>query len=326
MLPKASVELELRPATLDDSALAADLDTLREPQDPRDPVLMRHWWTDFDPRERFTRSIMVRDGVAMALVSAGHREWEPGQTRFGWIRPRLHPDILTEERFARIVDRCEQWLREEGGNVSVFRCRDYLPNELEASKRLGYREVRRGRISELDLVGRREAILATANETRDMMRERGVELMVFSQYDQPDKTERLYRLETQTEVDIPTTVPIPVLDLEAWIARRFRDPAVREDRIWLSIEYGELVGMSQLGYPVVRGLPHTDYTATARRVRGRGIARALKYQSMAQALELGFTIVRTMNDAENAPMLHINREMGYRPAFEEIELHRELGA
>jgi GNAT superfamily N-acetyltransferase len=326
MLPKASVELELRTATIEDAPLAADLDTIREPQDPRDPVLMRHWWTDFDPGERVTRRIMVRDGVAMALVTAIHRDWEPGQKRFGFIRARLHPDIWSDGRFAALVKIGEQWLRDEGATVSVFRCRDYLPLELEASKRAGYREVRRGRISELDLGVRRESILASAKQARDTMRERGVDLTVYAEYDEPDKAERLYRLETQTEQDIPTTVPIPVLKLEAWTARRFGDPAVREDRIWLALDDGELVGLSQLGYPVVRGFPYTDYTATARRVRGRGIARALKYQSMAQALELGFTIVRTMNDAENAPILHLNQEMGYRLAFEEIELHRELGA
>jgi RimJ/RimL family protein N-acetyltransferase len=74
----------------------------------------------------------------------------------------------------------------------------------------------------------------------------------------------------------------------------------------------------------VRGVPWTAYTGTRRSVRGRGIARALKYQSMAQAIEVGYTRVRTSNDAENPAILRINAKMGYRPVAPIIELHSSL--
>jgi GNAT superfamily N-acetyltransferase len=76
----------------------------------------------------------------------------------------------------------------------------------------------------------------------------------------------------------------------------------------------------------VRGLPWTAFTATSKAVRGRGIARALKYESMAQAIELGHKLVRTANDGANAPILHINEAMGYRVVTPVIELHRSLPA
>lgn len=319
-MTETSLDLELRPATLDDAPLAADLDTVREPQDPRDPVLMRHWFRSWDERERIARWISVRDGVALALVAVGHGEG----MKFGWLRIRLHPDVWTAERFDHLIAFAEQWLRDEGASIAVFRCRAYLADEIAAVERLGYREVRRARISELDLDARRAHILATATELREKMREQGVELLTYSEYTGTDKAERLHRLETETEEDIPTTMPVPVLGFDQWKARRFEDPGVREDRMWIAVERDEIVGISQLGFPVLRGVPHTDYTATARSVRGRGIARALKYQTMAQAIELGFTLVRTQNDAANAPILHINQEMGYRLAFQDIELHREL--
>jgi GNAT superfamily N-acetyltransferase len=49
---------------------------------------------------------------------------------------------------------------------------------------------------------------------------------------------------------------------------------------------------------------HPDY-------RGRGLARAVKLQTLAQAVELGIPAVLTDNDSENAPMLHINEVLGY---------------
>jgi len=69
---------------------------------------------------------------------------------------------------------------------------------------------------------------------------------------------------------------------------------------------------SVLGYPPVRGIVGTEWTATARRVRGRGIARALKCETLIQALALGVDRVRTGNDAANDPILHINATMGYQ--------------
>jgi len=71
-------------------------------------------------------------------------------------------------------------------------------------------------------------------------------------------------------------------------------------------------------------VPWTAFTTTARSVRGRGIARALKYETIAQAIGLGVERIRTQNDGDNAPILHINAQMGYEPIDPVLELHREL--
>jgi len=62
----------------------------------------------------------------------------------------------------------------------------------------------------------------------------------------------------------------------------------------------------------------------ARDPEDRGIARALKYETVAQAINLGFERIGTANDGANAPILHLNKEMGYRLVRQMIELHREL--
>jgi GNAT superfamily N-acetyltransferase len=95
--------------------------------------------------------------------------------------------------------------------------------------------------------------------------------------------------------------------------------------LWIARDGDQVVGMSIIGYPPRRGVPWTSFTCTARSVRGRGIARALKYETVAQAIALGAKQVETANDAENAPILHLNEEMGYQPVTPLLELHRELG-
>jgi len=41
----ARLGLDLRPATLDDAAMVADLEATRDPKDPRDPQMLRFWWS-----------------------------------------------------------------------------------------------------------------------------------------------------------------------------------------------------------------------------------------------------------------------------------------
>lgn len=57
-------------------------------------------------------------------------------------------------------------------------------------------------------------------------------------------------------------------------------------------------------------------------VRGKGVARALKCETVMQAIALGVTRVRTDNDGQNAPILHINETMGYRRRPDMIQLMR----
>ena len=111
---------------------------------------------------------------------------------------------------------------------------------------------------------------------------------------------------------------------DEWHRFWFENPGVRKERFWVAREGDELVGLSVIGYPPTRGLPWTFFTGTSQSVRGRGVARALKYETLAQAIDLGAQRVRTQNDGENAPILHLNTEMGYRPVKPVIELHFEL--
>ena len=325
-MPAPTFELRLEPAAIDDAALVAGLESLRDPSEPRDPVLLRHWWKMADEHEKTLRRIDVRDGTAVAFVAAYHEPWENGLRRFGGVRPVLRYDVWSDDDFARLVEIGEAWLREEEAEIAVVRVREDFELELAVLARLGYHEDRRMRISELDLVARREEILARAGRLRDEMHAQHVEMVPLAEDRDPDRYRKLYELMMESEQDIPTTVPRRVPDFDEWWRFWFENPAIRQDRFWVAREGDAIVGTSVLDSPTVQGVPWTAYTGTARKVRGRGIARALKYQSMAQAIEVGFTRVRTTNDADNPPILQINLEMGYQLISPILELHHNIGA
>jgi hypothetical protein len=47
--------------------------------------------------------------------------------------------------------------------------------------------------------------------------------------------------------------------------------------------------------------------------RGLGVARAVKLETLGQAIELGVALVKTNNDLENSVILHLNESLGYEP-------------
>ena len=323
-MPATDLERELRPATLDDAALVADLESRRDPQDPRDPVMLRYWWQMGDELERTMRRVRVRQGSAIAFLGVSHDLWPDGEQRFGVIRPLLRYEEWSDEDFARLVEIGADWLRSDGAVTAVTRAREDFPRELGVLARQGFREERRLRISELDLVVRRDHIAAAARESRRRMQEQGIVMHPVSHDGDPEKYRKLYETMIESGHDVPHSVPEPDMTFDQWRRYWFENPAIREDRFWIAREGDDIVGCSILDCPVVRGVPWTAYTGTSRSVRGRGIARALKYQSMAQAIEVGYTRVRTTNDAQNPAILRVNAEMGYQFVAPIIELHRSL--
>ena len=323
-MPAINFEPELRPAMADDAPLVAELESLRDPTEPRDPVLLAHWWKMNDELERSMRRVAVRDGAAVAYIGASHEFWEEDQKRFGTVRPVLRYDLWHDSSFVGLVRLGEEWLGTEGAATAVVRMREDYERELAALDEIGYREDRRMRTSELDLVANRARILAAREECRVRMKEQGIVLHPISQDPDPEKFHQLHEMMKESQKDIPTTVPWRELSFEEWMRFWFDNPAIRQDRFWVARDGDAIVGTSVLDCPVVRGVPWTAYTGTSRRVRGRGIARALKCETLMQAIALGIDRVRTGNDGANDPILHINASMGYRPWVGNINFLKDV--
>jgi GNAT superfamily N-acetyltransferase len=320
----AHKEVELRPASLDDAGKVADLETARNPDEPVAGPMMAFWWTHPTDGEKSKRLVADNEGAINMFVEAAHDAWKEGERRFGWIGVSIHPDDWTEELYRGGVGWAESWLQGENAKVSVASVREDFPRDLEVLGHLGYREERRERYWELDLVARRSDLLAMAEKSRAEMRRQGVELLTLDRDGDPRTLYQIYELDLAATSDIPTTVPIRMSAFDTWRRNYFENPGIREDRFWIAKVGDEVAGMSLIEFPPERGTPATVFTGTSPKFRGRGIARALKYETVAQAIELGATRIRTDNDSANAPILHLNEEMGYRPITPYIELHREL--
>jgi GNAT superfamily N-acetyltransferase len=86
------------------------------------------------------------------------------------------------------------------------------------------------------------------------------------------------------------------------------DPAAQ----FLASVDGEWVGLGAVG-TFSPGRYYNLYTGVLKPFRGQGIATALKALGIRYAQAQGAASIRTNNDSRNAPMLAINRRLGYQP-------------
>ena len=312
-----------RAAALDDAELASDLMSASYPALTHDPVMLRFRWENLRKGYDAGRFLAVRDGGPIAFLAWLHGPWEKLPDRHCevevWL-DRAHLDVrLLVEMWAWIAERAT----EQGSRVLLAYCAEDEPEMLESLATLGYERERTEKVWELDLRKHGARLVGEAESARDAMDRAGVRLTTVAEWRDHDKFHKLHRLNERTIQDVPHTLPIVPEVFEDFM-KRFKSPDRRLDRWWIAVDGDRAVAMSYLKFPPVRGTIWTGYTCTDREYRGRGIARAVKLQSLAQAGELGVPVVQTDNDSENAPMLHINERLGYvrRPGW--VEHHKRV--
>jgi RimJ/RimL family protein N-acetyltransferase len=312
-----------RSATLDEAELASDLMSAAYPAMTHDPVIQRFRWENLRQGYEAGRFIAEGEGKPIAFLAWLHGPWAKLPERHCevevWLdRARLDERLL-EEMWSWIGDRAV----EQGSRMLLGYCAEDEPEMLEALAALGYGRERTEKVWELDLGKRGPRLVEEAEDARDSMDREGIRFTTVADWRDEDKFHKLHRLNERTIQDVPHSLPIVPEVFEDFM-KRFHAPDRRLDRCWIALDGDRAVAMTYLKFPPVRGTIWTGFTCTDREYRGRGIARAVKLQSLAQAAELGVGVVQTDNDSENAPMLHINERLGYvrRPGW--VEHHKRV--
>jgi GNAT superfamily N-acetyltransferase len=303
-------QLAFAPAKPGDAAFAADVDTAVRPSAPRDPLTYEYWWSQPDENWVSARFVVTRGGARIGYATAAHPHWELQPDRYGSVGGNLLPAERTASSLDAIYAGMEERVVADGAKVFTAWGNEDDPLRIETLLTRGYKEDRRSRRWELDLVANREKLLAMTDASRARMSKEGVRIVTLAADRDPRVIEKIWRLSEAAGDDVPTTEPRVPEEVAAY-ARWVNAPEIHRDRFWIARVGDDVVGVSVLGYPPVRGVVNTEWTATARSVRGRGVARALKCETVAQAIALGIDRVRTGNDAANDPILHINETMGY---------------
>ena len=300
----------IRPASLQDAALAADLMTAAYPTEPEDPVMTEHRWANDRADYTFGRYIVELDGKPVAYLGWAHGPWDKLPERNCYVDVYLDAAHMDDELLVYLWN----WLEEEVAREGAWTLNAFAAEEethmKEVLAQIGYERDREDRVWDLNLETHGARLASEAAAARTAMEEQGIKLTTVSDWNDPQRFEKLHRLNDETRQDIPSSTPILPQPFDYFMSRLMA-PGHSLDRTWIALDGDEPVALSLLIYPPVRGNVWTGYTCCARSHRGRGIARAVKLQTLDQAIQLGVTHVRTDNDFENAPMLHINETLGY---------------
>jgi len=309
--------LSFRSGSVDDARLIADVQTAEFPDDPWDPPAAAIWYADPDQVWRRFQAQFGDEPVGFALTH--HTPWDVADDGFVWLLAGFFPDHRTPANLDVALEFLEADAHAESGRTAIVGAREDDP-VLER----GYAEDRRDRFWELDLVEGRDRLLELAERSRERMRQQGITLTTIAADGDPERFRKLHAMSSEAEQDIPATATIVPPSLERYL-EWFDEPTIHRDRFWIARVGEEVAGLSALAFPVERGIVSTEFTAVGRAHRNRGIARALKLETIAQAIELGVDRVRTDNDSTNAPILHLNQELGYRRIFDRLKMTRSFG-
>ncbi|MYW69659.1 GNAT family N-acetyltransferase [Streptomyces sp. SID8379] len=248
--------------------------------------------------------------IGTAQVGLAYDSPEPGQ---GYANVYVHPDHEGRGAGTQLLRTAEEHLAQHGAREVYSWVLDGPRNLAWAADR-GYRGSRSARFLRLDLT-------PDALPPRELLSP-GAELRTAADY--ADDPRPLFDLFAATVADEPGDIASELTDHEQWLADTWRDPLLSH----------ELTTVATVdGRPAAFSLAQTDgecrywsgMTGTARAFRGRGLAKLAKNDSLHRAREAGITVAYTGNDADNGPMLAINKWFGYVLDATEIRHVRTLG-
>jgi GNAT superfamily N-acetyltransferase len=296
-------------ARMADIVAAIDTDRYRPPE----------WYRQRDESRTAAmlglRLVAERDGVPVGWGDIGHSWWAFHPRKFSMrlnVDPTAQGQGIGTALFSHLIEHAESTWNPLRIGIET---RENRPGSARFLEHRGFSLWRRRVEGHLWL---RDGRLERADSAEQRLSSTGVSVVTIAEYAAARGRERLERdlfdLERQAQRDEPDYDPDGAMQFDQFVANELDPASLLDSGSFLALVGDELVGVSRLSRDLsVAGVLHVGFTGVHPDYRGRGIALALKLRTVAFARAQGFEEIRTQNDAENLPMLHINEALGFTP-------------
>ncbi|MFI6015728.1 GNAT family N-acetyltransferase [Streptomyces sp. NPDC051243] len=276
------------------------------------PEAITHRQAHTHPDAHYRSLVAEEDGetIGTAQVGIAYDSPEPGQ---GYLNIYVRPDRTRRGAGALLVRAAEEHLTALGASKLFSWVLDE-PGNRAFAERHGYRASRSAHFLCLDLAG---GALPPLPELPA-----GVELRTAADF--ADDPRPMFELDAETTSDEPSDVGAEFTDYGIWVEETWKHPLLDLDLTSVAVVDGRPVAFSA-AYTDRATRYSTAMTGTARAFRGRGLAKLAKNDSLHRARAAGYREAFTGNDADNEPMLAINKWFGYEICATEVRYVRELG-
>jgi len=300
----------LRPVQIDDYEALAALKNLLYPQHPSSVKSMKHGDETRDKKILHQQWVWKKDSTI--LCSALYTQWEE----------IYHPQKFVLKIYVR---------PEEQGKGFGTICYDFLTDKLKPFDPLkitteiyephqqsvqffekrGFKHTVTEKESSLDLI-----VYNPAKYEDEITRinKYGFRIITYSDFRKEDKSAdyKVWEFEREVAPDMPWPDPIEIPEYDIYSKQTLHHPKFNSDAWFLVVDGDRIAGLNNLWKSEISKGINNGLTGVRREYRRKGIATALKYNSLAWAKNQGYDWIRTDNADTNEGMLSINIRAGFK--------------
>lgn len=270
---------------------------------------IRKWFEHMPPGRITHRMVAVNEHDKVIGYSVtSHEPWWPDHHFYVWVV--IAPQWRKQGLGLSLYEDAQAFLQEQDAVQLKSEVQDDNPVSLRFAQRNGFGLNRHLFASKLDLKTFDETPYDRLIATQEAA---GIRFFTMADFhDDPVARRKLYELNRSTDLDIPggDGTFMSFEEFEQWVCgAKWYCPAgqliATDKEAWVGLSAVQLLPETQGAYNLMTGV--------LRPYRGRKIALALKLLAIRYARDNGAYYISTDNDSLNAPMLAINKKLGYRP-------------
>ena len=266
------------------------------------------WWTLREGEIRLTTLALDEHRQAIGYWDVDRETWmKPG--RF-FMKVLVAPGSRSRGLGSQMYEDALRAAREQGATHLESNVRESDAISLGFAQARGFTIERRLFESALDL---RDFDEHCFDDLMERVQAQGFRFFSLAEAGVTDENKhKLYEVNRAAAMDDPgNTGSFP--DFYAFSKNVFEASWFRADTQILASQSDRWVGLAAIGIYPADNHAYNAFTGVLREYRDRGLAQALKLQTILLAKREGMHYIRTHNDSNNAPMLAINRKLGYKP-------------